>query len=115
MPFAYDSAVGARTCRRRHERVRGRREIVFRKIVSRIHHVLGPPQRPKQEQRVPRLHLSQPLPQALAPLQIQHGSPPRLAVQLEEPAGTERRLPEEMVHVEMRPAARAQRLPHVIE
>ena len=64
-------------------------------------------ERAEQEQHVARIDLAQPLPHALAALEVQHRPPPRLAVQLEEPLGPERRLPQQVVHVEVRPAARA--------
>ena len=65
--------------------------------------------------QVAQVHFAQPLPEPLAALQVQHRTPPRLAVQLEEPFRPERRLPQQMVHVEVRPAARAQARAHLVE
>src|SRR4249919_3267729 len=93
--------------------VRG--QPILGQVVLGIHQALGATERLKKEERIPEIHLAQPLPHALASLEVQNRVPPRFAIELEEALRTERRLPERMVHVEIGPPAGAERWTHLLE
>ena len=92
-----------------------RREIVLRQIVVDVHQLLRAPQRLNQKQRVARVHLAQPLQSLLRPFRFSTERRQVSQYSSKNRRGAERRLPQQMVHVEMRPAARAQRRPHLVE
>ena len=84
-------------------------------VVPGVEHLLAAPKGLDEEPRVADLDLAQPVPPALLAAQVQHGAAPRLAIQLEEALGAERRLPQQVVHVELRPFPGAQLRLHLRE
>ena len=84
-------------------------------VVAGVHQALRPPERSHQEHRVRQVDLTHPLDQPLPPLQVQHRAAPRFAVELEEPPRSDRRLPEQVVHVEVRPLPRPKPRTHLVE
>ena len=89
-------------------------ERVIAHVVRRLHHLLRPVEHLQQVHPVARLGVREPVPELLLALEVQHRPPPRLAVQLEEALDAQARLPEQVVHVELRPAHRADRVARLL-
>src|SRR6266849_5792439 len=77
---------------------------MFAQVTVWTHHALGAEEHLRQGRHVPQTDLLRPVRPRFASAEIENRSPPRFAVQLEEAARAEPRLPEQVMHVVLRPA-----------